>query len=108
MKPKDLHHNYIKKKDIFHTYIDNIKRNIKPDLFNIINPTLTKNPYSSSFPKNFFFQKRKFKNENFLFIKNLIRFFFKNTFLLLSYFISFVIYNLYYNKKIFITYLDFF
>jgi len=99
MKPKDLHHNYIKKKDIFHTYIDNIKRNIKPDLFNIINPTLTKNPYSSSFPKNFFFQKRKFKNENFLFIKNLIRFFFKNTFLLLSYFISFVIYNLYYNKK---------
>lgn len=99
MKPEDIYQSYIEKKNTFHEYLDNIKKNTEPDLFNIINPTLTKNIYSSSFPKNFFFQKKKFENETFLFLKSSIRFFFKNIILLVSYFISFLIYKLYYKKK---------
>lgn len=99
MIPKDLFQSYNKNINLFHTYIDNIKRNIETDLFNIINPTLTKNPYASSFSRNFFFKKTKFKNEIFLFIKSSVQFFFKNIAQLISYFISFILYNFYYKKK---------
>jgi hypothetical protein len=99
MSPKEIYKSYMKKKYIFHEYLDKIKKNIEPDIFNIINPTLTKNTYSSSFPRNFFIKKKNFENEIFLFIKNSIKFFFKNIILLISYFISFLIYKLFYKKK---------
>ena len=54
MTPRELNQNYQKKKDIFHKYIDTVKKNAKWNLFTIINSTLIKNPYSSSFSKNIF------------------------------------------------------
>jgi hypothetical protein len=99
MTPKEINQRYHQKKEIFHNYVDNIKKNTKWNLSTIINPTLIKNPYASSFPKNYFLNVLKNYNENILFIKNTLKFYFKNTFLLLNYLISFFLYKLFYKKK---------
>jgi hypothetical protein len=95
-KKKKQYKNQVNK---FHNYIFKIKENISMDLFNIINPTLIKNPYESYFPQNFFFNKKKNKNKVFLFLKNIIYFYVKNLYLLFSYFIEFVLFSFYFNKK---------
>ena len=99
MSPKELNQNYQEKKDIFHNYIDTIKKNTTSNLYTVINPTLIKNPYASSFSKNYFLNLLKNNNKKFLFIKNTIKFYFKNIYLLFSYFISFIIYKFYFKKK---------
>ena len=99
MSPKELNRNYQEKKDIFHHYIDTIKNNAKINLNTIINPTLIKNTYASSFPKNYFLNILNNHNKFFLFIKKIINFYFKNILFLLSYFISFVLYKLYFKKQ---------
>lgn len=99
MNPKYLHHCHQKKKEIFHRYINNLKKNAKWNLYTIINPTLVKNPYASSFPKNYFLNKKINKNKIFLFIKNIIKFYFKNIYFLFSYFMAFILYKLYFKKK---------
>ena len=99
MTPRELNQNYQKKKDIFHKYIDTVKKNAKWNLFTIINSTLIKNPYSSSFSKNYFSNLLKNKNKKFLFIKNTIKFYHKNIYLLFCYFLSFIIYKFYFKKK---------
>ena len=91
MSPKELNQNYHEKKDIFHNYIDTIKNNAKKNLNTIINPTLIKNTYTSTFPKNYFLNTPSIQNKFFLFIKKIINFYFKNILFLLSYFISFVL-----------------
>ena len=67
MNPKELEISYQNKKDIFHRYIDNIKKKSKWDIFNIINPTLIKNPYASEFPKRFFSEDKRASNKNLVF-----------------------------------------
>ena len=99
MTAKEINQRYHQKKKIFHNYVDNIKKNTKWNLSTIINPTLIKNPYASSFPKNYFLNVLKNYNENILFIKNTLKFYFKNIFLLLNYLISFFLYKLFYKKK---------
>ena len=99
MSPKELNRNYQEKKDIFHHYIDTIKKNAKSNLNTIINPTLIKNTYASSFPKNYFLNTLNNHNKFFLFIKKIINFSFKNILFLLSYFISYVLYKLYFKKQ---------
>jgi len=99
MNPKQLHNSYQKTKDDFQHYIDNVKRNSPWDIYTIINPTLIKNPYASEFPKRFFLNDIRQLNSIILYIKNLFKFYIKNSYLLVSYLIAFVIYKLYYNKK---------
>jgi len=97
--PRKLHDSYQKNKADFQHYIDNVKRNSPWDIYTIINPTLIKNPYASEFPKRFFLNDIRQVNSIILFIKNLFKFYFKNSYLLVSYLIAFVIYKLYYKKK---------
>lgn len=99
MNLKQLHNSYQKTKDDFQHYIDNVKRNSPWDIYTIINPTLIKNPYASEFPKRFFLNDIRQVNSIILFIKNLFKFYLKNSYLLVSYLIAFVIYKLYYKKE---------
>ncbi len=99
MNPKEFDQYFQKNKDTFHNYIDNIKKNIPWNLYSIINSTLIKNPYASSFPQNYFSNKLKFQNKYFLLIKNVFKLYLKNIYLLISYFIAFIFYKLYFKKK---------
>ena len=98
MNSKELNQCYEKKKKIFHNYINDIKKNAKCNLNTIINPTLVKNSYASSFPKNFFSNKTKNQNTILLFINNTIKFYLKNIYFLFSYFIAYIIFKLYFKK----------
>ena len=62
MSSKELERSYLEKKDIFHKFINNIKKNSPWDIYTIINPTLIKNPFSSDFPINFFRNEKKSTN----------------------------------------------
>tara|TARA_B110000261_G_C13070575_1_gene351997 strand:+ start:187 stop:1692 length:1506 start_codon:yes stop_codon:yes gene_type:complete len=99
LNPKELNQCHQKKKVIFHNYINDIKKNAKWNLNTIINPTLVKNSYASSFPKNYFSNKIKNKNITVLFINNIIKFYFKNIYFLFSYFIAFILYKLHFKKQ---------
>jgi len=99
MNKKQLHDSYQQEKGEFHHYIDNVKRSSPWDIYTIINPTLIKNPYASSLPKSFFLNNVRQVNNTVLFIKNLLKFYLINSYLLVSYLIAFVIYKLYYKKK---------
>lgn len=74
-----------------------IKRKAPWDIYTIINPTLIKNPYTSTFPKVFF--TNEYVNKKKSFLKNLFIFYFKNSYFFISYFISFIIYKIYYKKE---------
>ena len=99
MNKKQLYDSYQQEKGEFHHYIDNVKRSSPWDVYTIINPTLIKNPYESSLPKSFFLNNVREVNNTALFIKNLLKFYLINSYLLVSYLIAFVIYKLYYKKK---------
>lgn len=99
INPKEMNKAYQEKKDIFHKYIGNIKRKSKWDIFNIINPTLVKNPYASEFPKRFFADCSKNKNSKLLFLKVILKYYLKSLYLFTSYFIAFVLYKIYYTKQ---------
>jgi hypothetical protein len=100
MNPRLLHNSYQKTKDDFQHYIDNVKRNSPWDIYTIINPTLIKNPYASELPKRFFLNDAGQVNNTVVFIKNLFKFYLKNTYLLVSYLMAFAIYKLYYKKRV--------
>ena len=100
MNPRFLNNSYQKTKADFQHYIDNVKRNSPWDIYTIINPTLIKNPYASELPKRFFLNDAGQVNNTDVFIKNLFKFYLKNTYLLVSYLMAFAIYKLYYKKKV--------
>jgi len=100
MNKKQLYDSYQQEKGEFHHYIDNVKRSSPWDIYTIINPTLIKNPYESSLPKSFFLNNVREVNNTALFIKNLLKFYLINSYLLVSYLIAFVIYKLYYKKRV--------
>jgi len=99
LNSKELNQKYNKNKDIFHRYINNIKENMEVDIYSIINATLVKNPYNSSFPKKFFINKHLIENNFLLFIKYCIKFYLKQFYFLFSYLISFFIFKIFYKKK---------
>ena len=99
MNPKKLEESYQKNKILFHSYLDNIKKNSPWDLYTVINTTLIKNPYATQFPLNFFSHKKEKYNRYTLFIKNSFNFYLRQSYLLFSYFIAFVIYKIVYKKR---------
>ena len=99
MKSKQIHDLYQKNKQKFHVYIDNIKKNAPCDVYTIINATLIKNPYVSIFPKKFFSNDVRTSNLKSLFLKSIIKYYLKNFYLFISYFMAFVIYKIYYKKE---------
>lgn len=100
MNARELEENYIKRKNDFHKYVENIKRNSHWDLYNIINPTLIKNPFSSSFPLNFFKNDIKTTNLIMLFLKRLPKYYLKIIYLFFSYVISTFLYKIYYKNEV--------
>ena len=70
MTPQELNELYEEKKYDFHAYIESIKKKSNWDLNTIINPTLVKNPYASSFPQNYFLNISKNRSKFILFIIN--------------------------------------
>ena len=100
MNAKELNESYCDKKNDFHQYIDIIKKNAPLDIFTIINATLIKNPFSSEFPRNFFFNKLK-KNNFFLqFTKVSFLFYLKLFFSFFSYVVSYGLFKIFYKKKV--------
>ncbi len=99
MNPKELYNSYQENKQKFHDYVDNVKKNSPWDIYTIINPTLIKNPYTSDFPKNYFINSFEFSNRVINFIKNTFKFYIKNSYLFLSYFVAFVLYKIYFKKQ---------
>lgn len=100
MNVEKLQNTFFNKKDLFHSYIKNIKENMVVDIFSIINTTLICNPYNTSFPKKFFLQKFRKQNKIFLFIKSSFKFYIKQFYFLSSYLIAFILFKIYYKKKI--------
>ncbi len=99
MTSKDLNESYQSNKQKFHEYIDKIKKNSSWDLYTIVNATLIKNPYTSIFPFEFFRSNLNNENKILLFIKSSTKFYLRNFYLLISYFVAFIIYKIYYKKK---------
>jgi len=99
MRARQLHESYEKKKNIFHDYIDDIKRRSKVDFYTIINATLIKNPYVSEFPKKFFLGEHAKKNLFYQFIKSTLKFYIRAYYSFISYFVSFILFKIYYKKS---------
>lgn len=96
MTPRELDQSYHEKKESFHAYIDTIKKNNLQDIYTIINTTLVKNPFISTFPKDYFSKKTDNTNKIYLFFKSITIFYAKNIYLLVSYFIAFMLFKRYY------------
>jgi len=99
MTPKELDQSYNEKKVFFHQYINSIKKNALWDIYTIINATLIKNPFTSTFPKSFFSNDAIKKSKIVLFLKNTTLFYIRNFYLFISYFIAFALYKFYYKKQ---------
>lgn len=99
MTPQELEHSYQREKYLFHRYIDSIKKRAPRDIFTILNATLTKNPYTTVFPKHFFSKQTPVSNIFWVFIKNTILFYGKNFYVLFTYLISYLVYKIYFIKK---------
>jgi len=99
LNQKELETNYNKSKTKFHNYIDAIKKNMKRDIYNLINITLIKNPYASKFPYKYFTKNYKHSSKIVLFIKSSCKFYLKLFYLLFLYFISLIIYKFFYKKR---------
>jgi len=99
LNPKELEKKYQLNKEKFHTYINSIKKNMKVDIFSIINTTIISNPYTTDFPKKFFSQSYDNENKFLLFIKSSFKFYLKQFYLLFSYIVAFIIYKIIYKKQ---------
>lgn len=99
MTPQELEYNYHAKKHFFHDYLNNIKRISPYDIFTILNTTLTKNPYVSIFPKQFFSQLIPTQKKWRIFIKSATLFYSKNFYLLFTYFVSYILFKIYFVQK---------
>jgi len=98
MNAEKLNETYVKKKDVFYQYINSIKSRAIVDVHTIINATLIKNPYLSEFPKKFFLEDFKKKIIIYQFIKSALIFYIRQTYFLVSYFIAFLLFKIYYKK----------
>lgn len=99
MNPRELEIAYKQNKAAFHTFIEGVKKNAPWDIYTIINPTLTKNPYASDFPLSFFLKKFESSSKTVNFLKSIGRYYAKNAYLYFSYLITFVLYKIYFKKS---------
>ncbi|MDN5054594.1 hypothetical protein [Aliarcobacter butzleri] len=99
MNSKELERSYLEKKDIFHKFINNIKKNSPWDIYTIINPTLIKNPFSSDFPINFFRNEIKDTNLFFLFLRRISKYYLRIFYFFISYIFATILYKIFYKKK---------
>ena len=99
MNSKELYIAYQVRKEKFHAYIDKIKQSAPINFYTIVNPALVKNPYISQFPKDFFTQTMGHQRNVIGFLKNVIVFYSKNIYLLISYGIAFMLFKIFYHKK---------
>lgn len=99
MTSKQLNNSYQQKKQKFHNYINNIKKNSPWDIYTIINATLIKNPFVSDFPLRFFKNDSSISNKALLFLKSILKFYVKNMYLYFSYMVATIIYKIYYKKS---------
>lgn len=100
MNSRKLEENYTKRKDEFHKYIENIKRNSPWDLYTIINPTIVKNPFASEFPLRLFINENKTENLFKLFFKRIFKYYIEIIYYFFSYIVANSIYKLFYKKTI--------
>ena len=100
MNSKELENSYQNNNKKFHKFLDNIKKKAKIDIYSIINTTLIKNPYNTKFPKKFFAKDYNVVNKTILFLKSSIIFYAKQYYLLITYFMSFLLFKIYHKKKI--------
>lgn len=99
LNSKQLEEYFQINKHVFYHYINNIKKKMPLDIYAITNTTLICNPYSTEFPKKFFLKKLVKKNNKIVaFIKNSIRFYFHNFYLLISYLLAFTIFKIFYKR----------
>lgn len=91
-------HIFQKHKNELNEYINNIKKNMKINFFNIVNPTLVKNPYDSKLVYNFFLEQNIEKKSYLRFFQRTFLFYCKQFYLLTIYFITFVLFKIF-NKK---------
>jgi len=90
---------YKKRNSSFHNYIDNIKKNMKVDIYSLINVTLIKNPHNTSFPKKFFLREYNSISKIYLFIKSTIKFYSKQSYYFITYLVGFFIYKVFHKRK---------
>ncbi|WP_017036352.1 hypothetical protein [Vibrio genomosp. F10] len=75
---------------------------LESDLYYVLNPTLIKNPFVSCFPLSYFSKKEKkinFCKLSYIFLKSVTKFYLKNTYLLISYVIAFLLYKAFYKNE---------
>lgn len=99
LNPRKLYSTFKEKKNEFQEYVNVIKKNSIVDIYSIINSTLIKNPFASTFPKSFFTKEIKTTNNILLFLKSIIKCYAINFYLFFSYIIAFSIYKLFFNKN---------
>lgn len=95
MNSKELDNIYGEKKVFFHSYLDKVRKSIRWNLYAVVNPTLTKNPYRSYFPLSFFTQKVESKNK----LKLLFNFYKRNMYFFIAYVVAYFLYRIYYRKN---------
>lgn len=100
VNPKTLSEFYYKNKKYFHRFLDNIKTTNPNSIYRIINATLVKNPYSSSFPLSYFSNKVESGSLIVRFIRVSFKYYLKNIYLFICFFISFIIYRVLNKKEI--------
>ena len=96
---KVLGEKYLKNKDKFYKYIDNIKSLMVVDIYSIINSTIICNPYNTDFPKKFILKEFDFSNKIFIFIRSTFKFYLKNFYFYFSYLISWFLFKIYFKKE---------
>ena len=100
MNSQELEKSYLEKKEYFHKFIDNIKKNSPWDIYTIINPTLIKNPFASDFPINFFGNKLYNKNIFILFLTRITKYYARIGYYFFSYIAATILYKIFYKKRI--------
>lgn len=99
MKLENIDNFFLSNKHLLQDYIFKIKKKVRWNIYSIINPTLVNNPYASNLPFNFFLRYLSKKNKFLLTLRNIFYFYIKNFYLLISYFVIFMLYKIFFKKK---------
>ncbi len=97
MTPFEINKSYNERKELFHNFINKIKSNAPWDLYTVINPTLIKNPFDSTFPNRYFLGN--IKRKKFTLFASIFYCFAKLFYMYILFILSFVLYKIFYNKK---------
>lgn len=90
---------YENRKPFFHSYINNIKKNMVVDFFTITNTTLIRDPHNTSFPKKFFLEEYTNVNRVLEFFKSSFYFYIRQFYCLGIYFLSYCLFKINYKRR---------